>query len=54
MLVLCGHMHGYQRAKKLYKSLIVNPGEAGKGKYAIIEIGEKNRKSKIKVGFMKY
>ena len=36
-LVLCGHMHEYQGAKKLGKSLIVNPGDAEKGKYAIIE-----------------
>ncbi len=36
-LVLCGHMHEYQGAKKLGKSLIVNPGDAEKGKYAIVE-----------------
>lgn len=36
-LVLCGHMHEYQGAKKLGKSIVINPGDAEKGKYAIID-----------------
>ncbi|MEI6731183.1 MAG: metallophosphoesterase [archaeon] len=36
-LVLCGHMHEYQGAKRLGKSLVVNPGDAEKGKYAIVD-----------------
>lgn len=36
-LVLVGHMHEYQGSKRLGKSLIVNPGDAEKGKYAIVE-----------------
>jgi len=36
-LVLCGHMHEYQGAKKLHGCLVVNPGDAQKGKYAIVD-----------------
>lgn len=36
-LVLCGHMHEYQGAKRLGRSLVVNPGDAEKGKYAIVD-----------------
>ncbi len=36
-LVLCGHMHEYQGAKRLAGSLVINPGDAEKGKYAIID-----------------
>ena len=36
-LVLCGHMHEYQGVKRLGKSLVVNPGDAEKGKYAVID-----------------
>ena len=36
-LVLCGHMHEYQGKKKLGKSLVVNQGEANKGKAAVID-----------------
>ena len=36
-LVLCGHMHEYQGKKMLGKSLVVNPGEAGSGKFAVID-----------------
>ena len=50
-LVLCGHMHEYQGAKKLGKSLVVNPGDAEKGKYAVVDIPE--GKGKIKVRFIK-
>ncbi len=50
-LVLCGHMHEYQGAKKLGKSLVVNPGDAEKGKYAVVDIPE--GKGKIRVRFIK-
>ena len=36
-LVLCGHMHEYQGAKKLGKSIVVNPGEGDKGMYAVVD-----------------
>lgn len=36
-LVLCGHMHEYQGKKKLGKSLVVNPGPASEGKFAVID-----------------
>ena len=36
-LVLCGHMHEYQGAKKFHGSLVVNPGDGQKGKYAIVD-----------------
>lgn len=41
---LCGHMHEYQGLRKLGKTSIINVGEGGKGKAAIIEID----KGKIK------
>ena len=47
-LVLCGHMHEYQGIRRIGKSLIVNPGDAGEGKAAIVSI-DKN----IKVKFIK-
>lgn len=36
-LALCGHMHEYQGAKKIGKTLVVNPGDAERGRYAIID-----------------
>jgi len=36
-LVLCGHMHEYQGKKMLGKSLVVNPGDAERGRAAIID-----------------
>ena len=36
-LALCGHMHEYQGAKKIGRTLVVNPGDAEKSKYAIID-----------------
>jgi Icc-related predicted phosphoesterase len=36
-LVLCGHMHEYQGKKKLVGSLVVNPGDAERGRAAIID-----------------
>lgn len=52
-LVLCGHMHEYQGAKKIGRTSVVNPGDAGAGKYAIVEYsefvkGEKGKKIKVK------
>ncbi len=38
LLVLCGHMHEYQGMKKLHGVPVVNPGDAEKGKYAIVEL----------------
>ncbi len=49
-IVLCGHMHEYQGAKKLGKSLVINPGDAEKGKYAVVEI---SNEGKIRVRFIK-
>ena len=43
LVVLCGHMHEYQGIKKLHGVPVVNPGDAEKGKYAIVEIGGKGR-----------
>ncbi len=51
-LVLCGHMEEYQGKKKLGKSLVINPGEGSKGKFAIVDIDEKKGKVK-KVKFVK-
>jgi Icc-related predicted phosphoesterase len=48
-LVLCGHMHEYQGAKKLSGSIVINSGDAEKGKYAVVEIPE--GKGKINVKF---
>ena len=49
-LVICGHMHEYRGIKKIGRSLVVNPGDAERGKYAIIDIPEnKNKKIKIKL-----
>ena len=36
-LALCGHMHEYQGKKMLGKSLVVNPGAASEGKFAMID-----------------
>jgi len=44
---VCGHMHEHaQKTAKIGKTLIVNPGEAGKGQFAILEL--ENNKAKIK------
>lgn len=48
-LVICGHMHEYRGIKRMGKSFVLNPGDAERGKYAIIEIPEdKNEKIKAK------
>jgi Icc-related predicted phosphoesterase len=48
-LVLCGHMHEYCGAKKIGKTLVINPGDAEKGRYAIVEIDG----GKVKMRFEK-
>ena len=48
-LVLCGHMHEYQGVKKIDSTFIINPGDAEKGKYTVVDIQDK----KIKVKFIK-
>lgn len=53
-LVLCGHMHEYQGMKKIGKSLVVNPGDASRNKYAVIDYptdNQGNLTGKIKVKF---
>ena len=50
-LALCGHMHEYQGAKKIGKTLVVNPGDAERGRYAIIDYPD-GGKGKIKVKFV--
>lgn len=39
-LVLCGHMHEYQGVKRIGRTFVVNPGDAEKNKYAIIDYPE--------------
>ncbi len=46
-IVLCGHMHEYQGKKMLGKSLVVNPGTASEGKFAVID------SESLKVRFIK-
>ena len=42
-LIVCGHMHEYQGVKRIYGVPVINPGDAEKGKYAIIEIDKNNK-----------
>jgi len=42
-ICICGHMHEYQGKCRMGKTLVVNPGPAYEGKYAIIEINKKIR-----------
>lgn len=51
-LVLCGHMHEYQGRKRLGNSIVVNPGEAAKGKFAIIDLDKEKGKIR-KIEFYK-
>ena len=51
LLVLCGHMHEYRGMKKLYGVPVINPGDAEKGRAAIITIPE-NKKEKVTVKFI--
>lgn len=46
LFALCGHMHEHNGMKKLYSTPVINPGEAGKGKAAVITL--KNNKVKVK------
>jgi Icc-related predicted phosphoesterase len=39
-LALCGHMHEYQGAKKIGKTIVVNPGDAERGRFAVIDYPE--------------
>ena len=45
--VFCGHMHEYQGIKKLHGVPVINPGDAEKGKYAIVEIEENKVKARF-------
>lgn len=44
LIAFCGHMHEYQGMKRIGKTFVINPGDAEKGKYAVIEISIKTRK----------
>lgn len=44
LLVLCGHMHEYQGMKKLNGVPVINPGDGGKNKFAVIDFDEKDGK----------
>lgn len=48
ILAISGHIHEGRGIQKIKKTLCINPGEAKKGKFAIIEIPE-SKKEKIKV-----
>jgi Icc-related predicted phosphoesterase len=52
VLVICGHLHEYQKAIRIGKTLIVNPGASVEGKATIINFPE-NKKYKIKIKFLK-
>lgn len=51
IFALCGHMHEYQGMKKLHGVPVINPGDAGRGRGAIITLPE-NKKEKLKVKFI--
>ncbi|MEK6892911.1 MAG: metallophosphoesterase [Nanoarchaeota archaeon] len=51
-LAFCGHMHEYQGMKRLHGVPVINPGDAEKGKYAIVEVPE-DRNEKINVRFVR-
>ena len=50
VFALCGHMHEYQGMKKLHGVPVINPGDAGHGKCAVIEIKDKKL---LRVRFIK-
>jgi len=52
ILVLCGHMHEYQGLKYLHGVPVINPGDAGEGKFAIVEVPSEKGKS-VKARFIK-
>ena len=47
-LVICGHMHEYQGMKILHGAPIINPGDAEKGKAAIIEVDDKGKFRRVR------
>lgn len=49
MLVICGHIHEARGTDKLEESLMVNPGPARKGYYALVTI-EKSQEPEIFLG----
>lgn len=51
-IAFCGHMHEYQGVKRMGKTLIVNPGDAAVGKYAIVDLPD-SKMGKIKLRFVK-
>jgi Icc-related predicted phosphoesterase len=50
IFALCGHMHEYQGMKRLHGIPVINPGDAGHGKCAVIEIDDRKF---VKVKFIK-
>lgn len=44
-LCICGHMHEHQGKTKIGKTLVINPGYAFEGQYAILELKGKKIKS---------
>ena len=51
LIAFCGHMHEYQGMKKIGRTLVVNPGDAEKGKYAVVEVDVE--KGKVRAKFVK-
>jgi len=47
-IALCGHMHEYQGALKLGKTLVINPGDASKGKFAVVDYDNFNGKADVR------
>ena len=44
---VCGHMHEHsQKTSKIGRTLVINPGEADKGQFAVLEL--KNNKPRVK------
>lgn len=39
-LALCGHMHEYQGIKKIGRTLVINPGDAERGRCAVMDYPE--------------
>ena len=49
LFVLCGHMHEYHGMKKLHGVPVINPGDAGNGKCAIVTLEDR----RVSVKFIK-
>src|SRR3989344_5503152 len=47
-LVICGHMHEYQGMKKIYGVPVINPGDAEKGKAAVIEVDDNGKFERVR------